>query len=239
MNRVLPMRDRGDRSRTSLRQSGRRALVFGAVGLVVRTSHTERERPPRRNPGGPYRWLRLYSDLDRVAAFPIFALAGGDGQAHLLANSARQEPAHGMRLPAGGFYQPLCSDTPRLPQQSQDLVGLATLAGGLSLLRAFRRLLELGGLRTRLTFRLRHVGAFLRTTGLPSGFGLAFCGQGQGGGRFFCGRNHVFSFCGNHRNHIDHSGAAGKQVLSVSRERGWNPDEPSDIDWLPDSYGCH
>ena len=55
MNRALPTRDRGNRSRNSRRQSGSSGLVSGAVGLVCRIAH-----PPRREnaaeaetPGGP------------------------------------------------------------------------------------------------------------------------------------------------------------------------------------------
>jgi hypothetical protein len=93
MNRPVSTRDRGHRSRTARRRSGSRGLVLGAVGLVGRTPAPEREKPPRGDPGGQCRRPRLYSALDRVAAFPVFVLGGRRSQPHLLTDGAGQEPA--------------------------------------------------------------------------------------------------------------------------------------------------
>ncbi len=46
---------------------------------------------------------RRMSDFDGIASLAVLALRGHDGQAHLLSDRAGQEPAKGMRLPAGGF----------------------------------------------------------------------------------------------------------------------------------------
>ena len=126
------------------------------------TQAARRETPPSTIPAAHFGANTSGSGLDRVAALPILALGGRDRQPHLLANRAGEEPAHGMRLPAGRFNQLLRSDASRLPQQIQDLVGLAARAGGLSFLSAFGRFLGGSGLLGRFALRLRHVAALLR-----------------------------------------------------------------------------
>src|ERR1700733_5034848 len=174
MNRALPARDHSNRSQTSFRQSGSRGLVLSAVRLVYRIAlaQPDKEKPPRRNPGGQCKRLRFSSALDRVAALPVLALGGCHGQSHFLADGARQEPAYGMWLPAGGFHQLLRCYAARPFQQFQNLVGLATLAGALRFLSAFGRFLGWGGLLGRLGLLLRNVGALWRDTGLFGGFRL-------------------------------------------------------------------
>ena len=63
----------------------------------------------------------------------------------------------------------------------------------------------------------RNVGALWRNTGLFGGFGLLSRRGWSGSG--FLGRCHgVFSFGGDYRPHIDHSGAPGKQGNSAYRK---------------------
>src|ERR1700676_143882 len=67
------------------------------------TRGTDKEKPPRPNPGGqkePNRWA---SAFDRVAALRVLGFSGGDRPPHLLAQGAGQEPTDRVRLPAGGF----------------------------------------------------------------------------------------------------------------------------------------
>lgn len=45
------------------------------------------------------------SGLDGVAPLPALALHGADDKPHLLADHARQESSHRMRLPTGGLHQ--------------------------------------------------------------------------------------------------------------------------------------
>src|SRR3984885_6195521 len=167
MNRALPARDHSNRSQTSFRQSGSRGLVLSAVRLVYRIAlaQPDKEKPPRRNPGGQCKRLRFFSALDPVAALPVLALGGCHGQSHFLADGARQEPAYGMRLPAGDFHQFFGCDAARSFEQAQYLVGFAALAG-LGGLRALGRFLSRSGLLGRLGLLLRNVGALWRDTPL-------------------------------------------------------------------------
>src|ERR1019366_313934 len=90
------------------RASRPRRLVPRVGGLAGRTKAArgrDKEKPPRRNPGGqkePNRWA---SAFDRVAALPVLGLDGRDRQPHLLAQGAGQEPTDGVSLPAGGFHK--------------------------------------------------------------------------------------------------------------------------------------
>ena len=85
------------------RPSRPRRLVLRVGGLVGRTKApargTDKEKPPRRNPGGqkePNGWA---SAFDRVAALLVLGLGGRDRQPHLLAQGAGQEPTDRVRLP--------------------------------------------------------------------------------------------------------------------------------------------
>jgi hypothetical protein len=70
-------------------------LVPRVGGLAGRKTkalgrETDKEKPPRRNPGGqrePNRWTSV---CDRIAALPTLGLGGLDCQAHLLAQGAGQ-----------------------------------------------------------------------------------------------------------------------------------------------------
>ena len=106
------------------------ARVSGPGGRTKAPAQgTDKEKPPRRNPGGqkePNRWA---SAFDRVAALFVLGLGGGDRQPHLLAQGAGQEPADRVRLPAGGFPEFLQGGAAGAFQQVEDLGGLAALAG--------------------------------------------------------------------------------------------------------------
>ena len=134
--------------------------------------HPERETPPGGYPAARRKRKGGNSGFDGVGALPVLALGGCDGQAHLLADSPRQEPADGMRLPAGGFHQFLgcCAAGPL--QQVQDLGGLAAVAGAGGFLLAFGRFLRRTGLLPRLSLLRRNVGATCANTGRLSGFRL-------------------------------------------------------------------
>jgi len=93
------------------------------------TRGTDKEKPPRRNPGGmkePNRWA---SAFDRVAALFVLGLGGGDRQPHLLAQGAGEEAPDRMCLPAGGFPEFLQGGAAGAPQQVEDLGGLAARPG--------------------------------------------------------------------------------------------------------------
>src|SRR6266849_3768928 len=80
-----------------------RGGLVGSMKASVRG--TDKEKPPRRNPGGqkePNRWTSVF---DRIAALPALGLGGLDCQAHLLAQGTGQEPTDRVSLPAGGFRE--------------------------------------------------------------------------------------------------------------------------------------
>src|SRR5579859_5964089 len=102
-----------------------RRLVPRIGGLGGRTKApgrgTDKEKPPRRSPGGqkePNRWA---SAFDRVAALPALGLGGLNCQAHILAQGAGQEPTDRVRLPAGGFREFLQSGAAGALHQVEDL----------------------------------------------------------------------------------------------------------------------
>ena len=153
MNRALPPGDRGYRSPDPGRPSGPARLVLGLGGLVEGTEDSpQRGTPPGRYPAARRWWDRRDSALDGVAALPVLGLGGLYLQTKLLADSARQVPTDGMRLPAGGFHQFFECRAVRPFQQFQDLRCLAALArtrfllSGFGGFRALGRLLGRGGL---------------------------------------------------------------------------------------------
>jgi hypothetical protein len=83
MNRSLPPRDRGNRSPASGRASRRARSVPGACRLVggtaAATHSPDKEKPPRRNPGGQCESRLWRSALDGIGTLAIFALSRSDG----------------------------------------------------------------------------------------------------------------------------------------------------------------
>jgi hypothetical protein len=195
------------------------------------------EKPPRLNSGGLRRLLRCWSAFYRIGALSILSPCGRYGQTHLLSDRARQEPAHGMGLPARRFHQLFGSYPARPLKQGENRLGLAALPHALLLGSFFRgaafgfggrfgRFLRRAGLLARLALLLRNVRALWLNTGLFGGFRLLSRRWGLGGAGFFCNRCvHVLSFCGDHRGHdMDHSGWPGKQGNSGGRRRWFGND---------------
>src|SRR5207253_4087204 len=59
--------------------------VGGLVGsMKARVRGTDKEKPPRRNPGGQKEPIGWVSAFDRVAVLPVLGLGGRDCQPHLL-----------------------------------------------------------------------------------------------------------------------------------------------------------
>jgi hypothetical protein len=130
----------------------------------------EQETPPGRSPAARCRRERVGSGFHSVAALPVFALCGGDGQAHFLPHGSRKEPAQRVRLIGSRFKQFLGGSSARSLQQGQDRGGFAALPGVVS--RASGRFLFRGGLLTRLTLGGRDVRASCVSTGLFRGLRL-------------------------------------------------------------------
>ena len=159
--------------------------------------HLRQETPPSINPAAWFAASTADSGFDGVATLAVLLLGGPHRQPHLLADGARQKPAHGMRLPAGQFHQLFCCYAPGPLEQVEDLVGLAALVGDLRFLRARTRFLGGAGLLSRLGSLLRNVGAPWRTAALFGGLWLLSHGGWSGSG-FWC-RGHDVSFGGDYR----------------------------------------
>ena len=155
MNRTMPPGDCGHRSAAARRSPGRAGALLGALGLVGGAADSAGpaiRKAAGRNAGGLLERMHLSSGADGVVALPVLALGGDDLQAHLLANGAGEEPAHGMRLPAGGRHQSLRSHSARAPQQTEHERRLAAVAGAFGLRGGLGRLLGPGGLLVELAF---------------------------------------------------------------------------------------
>src|SRR5215813_6666147 len=118
-----------------------------------------------------------------IGTLSVLALGGRDGQPHSLADRARKEAAHGMRLPAGSLDQFLRRGAPWSFQQVKDLFGLTALSGvglrsdtfaGFGALGGF---FCRGGLLPRLALSGRHVWLPCASVGLFGGFRLLGCGS--------------------------------------------------------------
>src|SRR5271165_1742897 len=81
----------------------------------------KRKAPPVCWPAVEHKRRRRDLGFDRVGALPVLSFGRCNRQAHLLADDARQEPANGMRLPAGDFHELLLGDPVRPLQQVEDL----------------------------------------------------------------------------------------------------------------------
>src|ERR1019366_2305111 len=166
MNATLPSGNRCYRGGDPRRQSGSTGVVPSALGLVYRVENPSRRgTPPGGNPAarrGRDGWV---SGLDRVGALAVLSLRGGDRQPHLLAEGPTDEPAHGVRLPAGRLHDLLQGGSARAFHQAEDRLGLAALANAFLL------------------------ANFLRTGGLEGRFGRLLCGLGLRGRLGLLGRN--------------------------------------------------
>ena len=93
MTGALPPGNRGDRNGATRGKSRCGGFVLGAFRLVRRNPvPPEREKPPRRNPGGQCGQIGWFSAFDRVGALPVFAFRGRHGQPHFLTDRAGQDP---------------------------------------------------------------------------------------------------------------------------------------------------
>jgi hypothetical protein len=227
MNRSLPPGDCGLRSPDSLGPSGSARAVPRAVGLVGGIEDTgERETPPGGCPAARWKLERRDSGFDGVGTLAIFPFGRGHCQPHLLADRARQKPANGMWLPAGGFHELFGGDAARSLEEFQNLAGLAAFANRLGFLSAFGRFLGRAGPLGCLALLRRNVGALWRNTSLFVGFPLLTVHWRLRGGFYGQFSHFDFSFGGNYRGHdMNHSGARGKQGDSTENRKGrWNGD---------------
>jgi DNA methylase len=143
MNSSLPPGNRGHRGTDPRRESGPAGPLSGAGRLECRATSAARpnkEKPPRRNPGGRRRRACYGSRLNGIGPRTVLTLGGFHCQTQLLADRARQVPTDRMRLPAGGFYQLIECGTVRPFQQVQDLRCFAALAGAFAILGRLRAL---------------------------------------------------------------------------------------------------
>src|SRR5260370_16238171 len=176
---------------------------------------TDKEKPPRRNPGGQKEANRGASVFERVAALRVLGLRGGDRPPHLLPQGAGQEPTNRVRLPAGGFHEFLQGGAAGVLQQVEYLGGLAALAGAGCLLgrlgrpRAFGSPLRRAGLPARPSVVRRNVSLLCGGPRLFGRLWLLGRGSGLGVGGFCWNAVHiVFSFVGDYRDPMDHSGSS-------------------------------
>src|ERR1035437_2812640 len=162
---------------------------------------TDKEKPPRQNPGGAKDPIRWPSPLERVTALPVLDLGGRDGQSHLPAQDAGDKSSDRVSLPAGGFHEILPGRAPGAVQQVKDLGALGAVSGTDGLLGRLGRLrvglLRPGSLGGRLTLGRRDVPP---VCGNPRPFGgswLPGWGTGLVVDFFFWKTVHtVFSFSG-------------------------------------------
>ena len=221
MNRALPSRDRGHRGGNPGGQPRPRGTVPGARGLVGGVRDTaERETPPGGCPAAQEK-REGQSGFDGVGALAVLSLGRCDGQPHFLSNRPGQEPSDRMRLPASCFHQFLGGDPARSLEQFEHRGGLAAVPCASGFLRAFGRFLGRAGLLGGLTLLRRDVGAPWRDTGLFVGFRVLAAHWRLRGGGFYGQFSHFdFSFGGDYRHDMNHSGARGKQANSPDQGDG-------------------
>src|SRR5665213_540255 len=175
--------------------------------------------PKAETPPGGYRaargkWTWKGLGFDGVGALAVFALGGYDGQAHPFAQCSAYEAPERMRLPAGCFEQLFRGSPVWALQHFEDRRGLASFAAAGGLLGAFWRLLGGAGGSPRFAFLRRSVGALCAAAGAFFGLQLGRFGS------FFSDCDHVFSFGGGFRDHMNHSGRSIKQV-NCDGNRPW------------------
>jgi len=204
---------------------GNRVALIGKTKAFVRG--TDKEKPPRWNPGGPNGSPRWTSAFQRVTAFFALGFRRRDRQPHLLAHSPGQEPAHRVCLPAGGFHEFLERRAAGAPEQAEHLGSLGAWAGrGCLSGRLGGRPAPVGlrrrpGLVARPGPDRRNVGPVCRDTRLLGGLGRLSRGTGPGAGGF-CGNavHGAFSFGGVYRDPMDHSGSPESQANSGGNPHG-------------------
>src|SRR5579862_6839657 len=163
---------------------------------------TDKEKPPKRNPGGQREPIGWASAFDRVAPLPVLGLGGRDCQAHLLAQNTGDKSSDRVSLPAGGFHEILPGGATGALQQVKELGGFAAVAGTSGLLgrlgrlgrlRACVGLLRRGSLCGRLTLGRRDVAPVCGNTRPFGGSRLPGWGTGLAVGGFFWNSVHTFS----------------------------------------------
>ena len=123
----------------------------------------DKEKPPRKNPGGHKNPIGWASVLERIAALAVRDFGRRDFQAHLPAQHARNKSPYRVSLPAGGFHEICAGGATGALQQVQELGSFAALAAAGGLLARLDRLCGLvgflcpGGLFGRLALRRRDV----------------------------------------------------------------------------------
>jgi len=187
----------------------------------------DKEKPPRRDPGGKCESSGWRSALDGVAPLPILTLGGGDGQPHFLADRTRQEAAHRMRLPIRGFHDLLQGGSAGPFQQFQNLFGLAPWRAPVSVFGSLRPLALLApcfgelDLFPDLRFEGATCGFCARVLAflVAAGFWAVPATAGIVCSSVVVVISH-FSFRGDGRGHdMDRSGAPKKQANSAEKER--------------------
>ena len=174
----------------------------------------DEERRQAENPAARTERNRRESDLDGIGSFAALGLCRSYSQAHLLAHSAREEAAHGMRLRPRRFHQFSQRGSIRPHQQFQDVRSLTAVAGAIGLFRGLGGFLWALGLFGRLALGGGNVGALWANTGLFVGFRLLSSRLGGSGFINSCIR--VISFRGNRRgDDMNRSGGLKMQVNSV------------------------
>jgi hypothetical protein len=185
--------------------------------------YVDKEKPPRKVPGGQESSIGWTSALQRIATLPILDFGGRYPQAHLLAEHAGDKSPHRVGLPAGGLHEIRAGGPAGAPQQVQELCSLAALAAVGRLLARLRRLrgrvgfLRPGGLFAGLALGRRNGARLCGHTGLFRRTWLAGWGTLLGIGGIFCNNVHLdFSFGGDYRDaHINHSGSFRLQANSA------------------------
>lgn len=180
--------------------------------------HRRRATPPSPSPAALCRqeW-RL--GFDGVSAFPV-SLDRGDGQPELLAQGAGKEPADRVWLPAGYLHQFFGRGAARSFQQFHHLGSLAAIPGSVGLFAAAQRVLLSVGLLGRISLRGRSVRALSGNGGLLVGSRLLGPSRLGDVGFFNSLCDHVVSFGGDSRDHMNHSVRTHKQVNSNSNQMG-------------------
>jgi len=123
-----------------------------------------------------------------------------------------------LPLPASRLHQLGQRRSVGPPQQLEDRSGFATVPRGTCLFRGLGRFLGTGALLPRLGLGGRNVRTLRANTGLLLGFRLF--GKRLGGSGSFNSCDHVISFSGGFRDHMNHSSPPTMQVNSEDNREG-------------------